>query len=363
MPRRPRRVTCEAISQHGSSHPAKHHALCSRAGAAPVPEGKAIVHILANENDLLTLTLPLHTLASMTRWRPSRMVYYLYRLGGALAPRIPPRVGYPLFAAVGRLVYVLNASARGHVRDNIRHVLGKDAPSEQVNRLARATFDYVAYNYYDLFRLPNLTAEQVNTMVQLKGWENVEAALSLGKGVVMTCAHFGNIEIVLYAMLLKGVSITIPAERVEPPELYDYLTALRTSKGLRIIPVDGPMIDLFRTLRRGGVAGVASDRNITGHGMVVNLFGQPTLLPDGHVRLAMRTGAPLILGFSHRLERRDRYVATFLPYFCIPEAGSDKERLAAGMAYVVQGMEAAIRECPEQWVVTVPMWKEVACAR
>ncbi len=295
----------------------------------------------------------------MARFTQSKLIYGFYRLAGVLVPRIPPAIGYPLFALIGGLVHRLNGRARANVRDNIRHVLGPDAPQAQVNRLARATFNYVAYNYYDLFRLPTLGADQVEAMVRVEGWENVEAALNLGKGVVMTSAHFGNIEIVLYAMLMRGVAITIPAERVEPPELYDYLAALRMSKGLKLIPVDGPMLELFRTLRRGGVAGVAGDRDITGHGTIVEFFGAPARLPDGHVRLAMRTGAPLVLGFSRRLGRNS-YEARFWPHFSIPAEGSEEERLAAGMAYVVRGLEEVIGRHPEQWTVTVPIWGDPA---
>jgi lauroyl/myristoyl acyltransferase len=295
----------------------------------------------------------------MARFDQSKLTFDLYRLAGALVPRVPPHIGYPLFSLMGGLVHRFNASARANVHDNIRHVLGPAASQAQTNRLARATFDYVAYNYYDLFRLPSLSTPQVAAMVHIEGWENVERALSLGKGVVMTSAHFGNIEIVLYAMLLRGLAITIPAERVEPPELYDYLAALRMSKGLKLIPVDGPMLELFRTLRKGGVAGIAGDRNVTDGGMIVEFFGAPARLPDGHVRLAMRTGAPLILGFSRRLGQ-DAYEARFWPHFRIPEAGSEEERLAAGMTYVVKGLEEAISAHPEQWAVTVPIWDNPA---
>jgi len=291
----------------------------------------------------------------MARLLQPRIVYYLCQVAGELAPRIPPHIGYPLLSLMGGLVHCLNRRARANVRSNLRHVLGPDAPQDRVNQLSRATFSHVAYNYYCLFRLPTLTAAQVDSMVHVHGWENVEAALSLGKGVVMTSAHFGNIEVVLYAMLVRGVSMTIPAERVEPPELFEYLTKLRTSTGLNLIPVDGPMTDLFRTLRRGGVAGIAADRNITGDGTVVDFFGAPTLLPDGHVRLAMHTGTPLILGFSQRLHR-DSYEARFWPHFRIPEEGSDQERLAAGMAYIVNGLEEAIDTCPEQWTITARIW-------
>ncbi len=291
----------------------------------------------------------------MVKLKRSKFIVHLYRLAGLVVSHIPPILSYPLFSLVGGIAHRLNGTARANVRDNIRHVLGPGSSQDQINRLSRATFDYLAYNYYDLFRLPILSPAQVEKRVRIEGWENVEAALSLGKGLVMTSAHFGNIEIVLYAMLMRGVSITIPAERVEPPELYDYLSSLRTSKGLKLIPVDGPMLELFRTLRRGGVAGIAADRNLTSGGTVVELFGAPARLPDGHVRLALRTGAPLILGFSRRLFR-DVYEARFWPHFLIPVQGSEEERFAAGMAYVVRGLEEAIARHPEQWVVTVPMW-------
>ncbi|MCS7261141.1 MAG: hypothetical protein NZ765_10230, partial [Anaerolineae bacterium] len=146
----------------------------------------------------------------MPRLNRSRMLYYLYRLAGEVVPHIPPRIGYPLFSAVGGLAYRLNTRARVQVCRNIRHVLGAQAAEARVTQLARATFNYIAYNYYDLFRLPTLTDRQVNAMVHVTGWEHVQEALKLGKGVVMTSAHFGNIEVVLYAMLLRGVSITIP---------------------------------------------------------------------------------------------------------------------------------------------------------
>ena len=94
---------------------------------------------------------------------------------------------------------------------------------------------------------------------------------------------------------------------------------------------------------------------VSDDGMLVEFFGAPARLPDGHVRLAMRAGVPLILGFSQRLGR-DSYRARFWPHYAIPEEGSENERLAAGMNYVVRGLEETIRAHPEQWAVTVPIW-------
>jgi KDO2-lipid IV(A) lauroyltransferase len=238
----------------------------------------------------------------------------------------------------------------------MRRILGPQASQAEINRRVRATFRYLLYNYFDLFRLPALDRQTVGRLVTVTGWEYVEAALAQGRGLVMVSAHLGNIEMILYAMLARGLAITIPVERLEPPELFEYICNLRMSHGLKLIPIDGSLLDLIRTLKKGGVAGLAGDRDITGTGQVVNFFGYPAHLPDGHVRLALKTGAPLVVGFSRR-NPDHTYQADFLPAFKPPE-GAEEERVAAGMRFVVNEMENAISQNPEQWSVTVSIWAE-----
>ncbi len=272
-------------------------------------------------------------------------------------PKTPPALGYALCRFMGGVLYQFNRAARANIELNLRRIMGAQTPPAEINRRARLTFNTILYNYFDLFRLPFLDDATVNRLVVVSGWNHVEAALAEGRGLVMTSAHLGNIEIVLYAMLLRGLAITIPVERVEPPELFAYLSTLRTSKGLKLIPVDGPLLDLVRTLKKGGVAGLAGDRDITGTGQVVNFFGHPARLPDGHVRLALRTGAPLVAGFSCRHSDRT-YQASFLPAFQPPTAGTEEERVTAGLKYIIAEMEKAIAQNPEQWTVTVSIWAD-----
>ena len=283
--------------------------------------------------------------------------YYLYRLAGFIVPQIPAKFGYTLCRWCGGIAYQVNKPVRATISLNLRRIMGPQTPAAEIERRTRLTFNTIFYNYFDLFRLPDLDDDAVDRLVSVTGWEHVEAALEEGKGIVMTSAHLGNIEVVLYAMLRRGLSITIPVERVEPPELFEYITALRTSHGLKLIPVDGPLIDLIRTLKKQGVAGLAADRDITGTGQIVHFFGYPAQLPDGHIRLALRTGAPLVVGFSRR-NSDQRYQAYFLPPYHPPVSGSEEERVTAGMKFILAEMEKAIAQTPEQWTVTVPIWTD-----
>lgn len=286
-----------------------------------------------------------------------KLTYLLYRLGGVIVPRTPPSLGYTLCHWLAGILYQFYKPGRTTIQLNLRHILGPQASQAEIKRRARATFSYILYNYFDLFRLPALDRQAVEQLVAVRGWEHVEAALAQGRGLVMASAHLGNIEVILYALLLRGLAITIPVERLEPPELFEYICALRMSHGLKLIPVDGSLLDLIRTLKKGGVAGLAGDRDITGTGQVVNFFGYPAHLPDGHVRLALKTGAPLVVGFSRR-NPDHTHEAYFLPAFKPPPDGTEEERLAAGMRFVISEMEKAISQHPEQWSVTVSIWAD-----
>ena len=285
------------------------------------------------------------------------LAYFLYRLAGAVVPYIPPALGYRLCRFLGGLVYRFNRQGRANLQLNLRRIMGEQCSKAEIRRRSRLAFNYILYNYFDLFRLPRLDEQTVKALVTVEGWEYVENALAQSQGIVMTSAHLGNIEIVLYAMLLRGLSITIPVERVRPPELFQYITALRSSKGLKLIPVDGPLLPLIRTLKQGGVVGLAGDRDITGSGRVANFFGYPAHLPDGHIRLALKAKVPLVLGFSRRNPDYS-YSAYFLPPFWPVPAATEEEQIEAGFQFVVHELEKAIRQTPEQWGVTVSIWVE-----
>ncbi len=284
------------------------------------------------------------------------MIYYLYRLAGFLVPLTPLRLGYSVAARLGRLFYRLSPSTRANVRDNVTHVLGEGASAAEVERVTCETFRYIALNYYDLLRVPTLNPAEVERVVRVEAWENVERALAAGKGLIMVSAHFGNIEVVLHILLFRGIPVTIPVERVHPKVLFQYICRVRTSKGLRLIPIDGPLLELFRALRRGEIAGLAADRDITQSGVIIDFFGAPARLPAGHVQLALRTGAPIVMGFSQRLPD-NTFVARFEPPLELENTGDRERDARAGLEKVVATMERYIAQHPEQWAIVVPIWR------
>ena len=282
--------------------------------------------------------------------------YYGYRVLGTIVPWLPPRVGYALLCRLGDLAYSCSTASRENVYDNLRHVLGPQADPARRARTARAIFRNQARNYFDLFRLPRLGPEQIERLVTVHGWEHLEQALASGKGVVLVTAHFGNVDVVVQGFAVRQYRVTAAAEHLKPERLFQYVTSLRASKGVQLVPADGFLRPLFRALQQNEIVGIAADRNLIGDGSVVSLFGAPALLPDGHVRLALRTGAKLMTAFA--LRRPDnRFEAYVEPPLALEDSGDQERDVALGMARLVAVLEKYIGRFPEQWVMFQPVWK------
>jgi KDO2-lipid IV(A) lauroyltransferase len=210
-------------------------------------------------------------------------------------------MGYGLGRPVGALLLATSPQLRRILTSNLRHVAGPDASEEEVQSLVRRACVNIIKGHYDLFRLSRLSSQEILEMTRVEGREHMERAIARGKGVILFSAHFGNVDVLIQVPLAFGIPLSTPVEHIQPERLFQYTLSLRTSHGLRMYPTGGPMMGLYRALKRGEVVGLAADRGIDVSTRQVNFFGAPANLPEGPVRLALRTGAALMPGFGLRL--------------------------------------------------------------
>ena len=283
------------------------------------------------------------------------LTYGTYRLLGALTGPLPPSMGYGLGRPVGALLLATSPQLRRILASNFSHVLGPGASEEQVQSLVRRACANIIKGHYDLFRLSRLSSEEILGMTHFEGRDHMDRALARGKGVILVSAHFGNVDVLLQVPMALGVPLSTPVEHIQPERLFQYTLRLRTSHGVRMYPTGGPMMGLYRALRRGEVIGLAADRGIDVSTRKVEFFGAPASLPEGPVRLALRTGAALVPGFGLRLSDNS-FLARLEPALELPDTGDREADVFAGMEMLVDVMERIISQHPEQWLLAKPVW-------
>ncbi len=281
-----------------------------------------------------------------------------YKLGTRLARVIPSWLGYPLCRVAGLLIYLLNRKARAAVQSNMRYVVGPAASRPLIARLTRGVFVNNIKNYYDMVRLPYLDHADIRRMVEVKDAHYALDALKQGKGLILISAHLGNFNLIIQAANALGIELSLLAEPIEPPELYDYLTKLRESQGLKLIPVGGPSLrQAFRVLKSGKVLGIAADRDVTNSGEMMPFFGQPVSMPTGAVEIALRTGAPIVPVHIYRTGN-NRSVAQICPPLPLEHSGDAARDAVVSQRKLVATLERFIAATPDQWIVLQQVWED-----
>ncbi len=289
------------------------------------------------------------------------MTYWLYLILTTLAPLLPQRFGYWLFGLAGNLAFYLGKKQREAYLKNLKHILGPEADPARMTEITRRAFRNLLKSYYDLFRSHRLTEPQLRAMLaDISGVEHLQAALAEGKGLIAGSPHFGNYNLFIQLAaihLRQHGHVVVPSERLRPERLFELIRRQRASQGIEIVPVDQAPRALIKALRSGNIAGLAIDLDITESGQVVDFFGAPARLPVGAATLALKYGAPLVLGFARRLED-NRCVVVIEPPIVLERTTSPAADIRAGVERIARRLEYWIGQYPEEWMMFQPIWEQ-----
>jgi phosphatidylinositol dimannoside acyltransferase len=275
-----------------------------------------------------------------------------YRLGWSVVCRLPEstaRAGFEFFADVawrrqGPGVQVLEG--------NLWRVLGPDATGAQVRDLSRESMRSYARYWLEVFRLPVMPVERLaEGMHDIGHIEDAFEFLAAGRGVIFALPHMGNWDQGGAWIIAKGArSFTTVAERIKPETVYERFVAFREGLGMEVLPASGgdrPFGILARRLRAGQVVALPCDRDMTGHGIEVDFFGEKARMMGGPAALAVQTGAalmPAILWFEG-----DHWGVHIHEEIPVPAEGDRKQKAAAMTQEVARLFEAGIRAHPQDW--------------
>ena len=311
----------------------------------------------------------------MNRLR-SQLRYRLLITGAWLLCRLPER---PLMAVAdlfGHVWYRLAKGRRATARGNLARVCrwmaanevgsarGREAATDRriLESLVRDAFRHsVRYNLI-LARGPIMDAAYVARWMVMETEDVIDAALAEPNGALFVGLHMGSNELpALYLALKTGRPAWAPTQTLDDPLLQAYMVRSRARLGLHLVELQSARRELAEALRRGDPVGILADRDFTGGGIEVPLFGAPASLPIGAALLALETGAvPHVFGV--RRDERGVYRAR-VERVPLPADGSRRERVTGYLAAEARAFEHNVASAPEQWfAIFFPIWHAEAAA-
>lgn len=261
----------------------------------------------------------------------------------------------------GLLYYRLDERRREALRANLRQVLGPSASDAEVERVVRKGFRLYGRYWGEAFRLENLTREDVRGRMSIQGREHLDAALAEGRGTILAVPHLGNWDAGAAWVVAEGYPLTALVERLKPAELFDRFVAYRRALGMEILPLDNgseSMRGLLRALRAGRVVALVCDRDLTGHGLPVRMFGATAMMPGGPASLALKTGARLLPCGVFQDRKAGRWVSVVRPAINVEPSGDQRADLLALTQRLAEEFEQLILRAPEQWHMLSRYWRE-----
>jgi KDO2-lipid IV(A) lauroyltransferase len=281
--------------------------------------------------------------------------YYLMRIASFLVRFVPSRLAYWLCSVIGGVIFMLNPQVRDAVLDNLGHVL-PNASRRYRRKVARKIIRNAVKNYYDVVRMPRMSVADLERTIRARGMENLDNALALGKGAIVVGAHLGNFSMVAQLGAARGYKISVIAEDIKPPKLYDYVNNLRGHFGLKVIKLHSMQVrTIYKLLRNNEVLALAIDRDVAGDGIPTMFFDALAPMPPGAAALALRTGATFITGRVERMPDNTSMVTLDKPLAMVSTGDRDLD-LKVNMRRIVQRLEEYILYNPTQWVVMQRIW-------
>lgn len=275
---------------------------------------------------------------------------------------LPEPAALSLGTVGGLLFYRLDARRRAALRANLRQVLGPEVPPRRLERVVRKGF--VSYGRYwaEAFRLEDLSQAEIRRRMPLEGREHLDKALAAGRGIVFATPHLGNWDVGGAWLVANGYPTTVVVERLRPVEVYERFVAYRENLGMRLLPLDhGPETfrQVIRALRAGQLVALVCDRDLTGGGIPVTLFGRRATMPGGPASLALRTGAALLpCAIYQDRARPGWWDAIVLPPLKVEPSGDGRADVTALTQALASSFEQLIARAPEQWHVLSEHWRE-----
>ncbi len=272
---------------------------------------------------------------------------FLFRL----LARFPLWLVHRLGALAGWATYLLSPTYRRHLRENA----GQAGLDEHIRRAAVAEAGKQALELPTIWLHP--AAGGAARVVQVSGWEHVEAAMAAGKGIVFLTPHLGCFEISAQ-YFAKYAPITVLYRQPKQAVLQEIIEFGRRRANIALAPADVSGVRaLIRALKRGEAVGLLPDQAPkAGEGVWLDYFGKPAYTMTLAARLS-ETGAATIFAWAERLPGGRGYHLHIRP-----PLGELQGTTVDRAQQINREIEALVRECPAQYLWGYNRYKRPAGA-
>jgi KDO2-lipid IV(A) lauroyltransferase len=270
---------------------------------------------------------------------------------------LPRPISRAIGIGIGLLIHHVHRRLRAVGMRNLTLAF-PEMPEDERRRILRGEFVSLGRQLAEVCLFPTYTRENVSQIVVYDGLENYEHAAARGKGVLFLTGHLGAWELSAFAHSLQGHPLCVVMRPLDNPYVNNLVERYRTMHGNRTVSKDDFVRGLLAAMRAGESVGILMDTNMTPpQGVFVSFFGIPACTASGLARIALRTDAAVVPGFTTWDEKTSKYTLRFDPALKLIRTGDDQADIVANTALFTSVIEDYVRRYPDQWLWLHRRWK------
>lgn len=266
---------------------------------------------------------------------------------------MPMPMACALGHALGTIGWYFGGRIRRQALEHLAFAMPEKSEGER-RRIGRRSCALIGRGMLAFVVAHRMGPERALARVAVTGAEPVRAAQAEGKGALIVTFHFGCFEMLAAWMgrHLGGRAVGRESDEDGPTAM---LIDMRRELGCDTIQRGEPR-EILRTLRAGNPVAMLIDQDTSDvSGAFVPYFGRLAHTPLGPAALAVRTGAPVVMGFVvwDGLSRHRAYgLAPMYARSDLPAAEAALELTAR----MTRAGEEQVRAHPDHWVWMHRRW-------
>ena len=280
-------------------------------------------------------------------------VWLIVKTIGALPRWLARAIGI----SIAWTVYFLHVRLRHVGMRNLALAFPEKSRRERA-RILRGEFTSLGRQLAEVCLFPRYTLDNIDKICVYDGFENFERALARGKGVLFLTGHLGGWEVSSFMHSLHGHPLHIVMRALDNVYLDRFMRHYRTMHGNSTVDKDDFVRGLLSAMKKGETVGILMDTNMTPpQGVFVDFFGIPACTASGMARIALRTDAAVLPGFTVWDCKLRKYRLRFDPAVQLIRTGDDDADAVANTQLFTKVIEDYVRHYPDQWLWVHRRWK------
>ncbi len=275
----------------------------------------------------------------------------------AIGKLIPPILGFRLADwAAGKIASRKDSQMVRALRANQWIITGKKLTSDELDAQVINTFRHIAHVQYDLYHnLDNhqATLERMVLSPKLRGV--LDSRRGESEGTLILAPHLSNFDLAGRAMALNGYEIQV-LSYPQPHGGYQWQNRLRKDVGIDVSPMSTESLRRAKArLNEGGLVISGLERPLPETNYHPLFFGYPAPVPVFYVRLALQTKSAMMI-IACIGTPQENYILECSDLIYLQPMKDPVQEIEKNAEKVLKAAEPFIRDHPEQWAMTYPVW-------